>query len=163
VGAVWTGVEGAVAGWVVSVASAGVAPWRAALRRAASCWIICRITADRDCCCAGCVSGFWAYAPPLSSAHPAPSDSVRIRFVADRGKTPPRPANVLGSQYHRQSKSRKRGGIGFRGLCLGQEFVFINHGGDGHLAVGRFIVEAHHRAFASNPNALGEGYLGRES
>ena len=109
-GAVWTGVEGAVAGWVVSVASAGVAPWRAALRRAASCWIICRITADRDCCCAGCVSGFWAYAPPLSSAHPAPSDSVRIRFVADRGKTPPRPANVLGSQYHRQSKSRKRGG-----------------------------------------------------
>ena len=76
--------------------------------------------------------------------------------------TPPSPHAGLTISLSVQNRESS-GGIGFRRLYLGQELVFIDHGGDGHFSVLRFIVEAHHRALASNPNALGEGNLGRES
>src|SRR5215468_3883352 len=70
----------------------------------------------------------------------------------------------MGSQYHPFVKIEKaRGESASADLRLGQKLVFVDHGGHRHFTARGAVVEAHNRTFASNPNALGEGYLGRES
>lgn len=90
--------------------------------------------------------------------------SSAIRFELIRGKNFTRlRTNLSLRNNNTDTQDRESAGdrdsVGSSGL--GQEFVLIDHGRDGHLSVRRAAIHAHDLAFAVDTNAFGQRDFGR--